>query len=239
MWMVCPNIYVPVYHATDKRALGSIMKTGLTPGGPLGSGERRGELHCSLIDPVAHRCQFDVTEYDCYGVARQPYNFKKEGKGKGKSKDKKGKGKGKHGSAAGGDTLRGDKVTDACIIVNYRRAYDHGVRFVQTHSNGIVTDGHVPYHCLDGWIDVATMAFAPWAWPSINAEGEQTYIDLTDEKSSAASGDTAQSSGNVSRSGENYKKIFDKALNAGAADAEEQEMELQLEQRSIANIERQ
>ena len=63
----------------------------------LGSQERRGELDCSLIGPVAQRVQFDYTEYDCYGAARQPYNFKKEGKGtgKGKSKDKNGKSKGK------------------------------------------------------------------------------------------------------------------------------------------------
>ena len=140
--------------------------------------------------------------------------------------------------------MRGGKIADACIVVNYRRAYDHGVRFVQTRSNAIVTNTHVPYNCLDGWIDVDTNAFAPWAWPSIDEEGDQTYIDLTqdDATSSTAGGDTMQtggkSGGNVILSGTTYKKIFDKALNAGSVEEEETRL-LGLDRKSKLNIEQQ
>ena len=71
LFMVDPRNYKYVYHATDKKFIPSILKTGLSPGGHLSnqSGSGRGELHCSLLDPV--------TEFDCYGVAIQLYNFKK------------------------------------------------------------------------------------------------------------------------------------------------------------------
>ena len=164
-----------VDHATDNWFIGSMFMTGLAPGGHLanGSGSGRGDLHCSLVDPVKYKRQLPQSEYDCYGVCKQPYNFHKDGKkGKGKGKDKD---KEKKGRCAGRNAARNsDKITDAVMLINCARAYEHGVRFAQARSHGIVTDSHVPNNCLDGWIDTETGNITPWTWPFINQDGVES-----------------------------------------------------------------